>query len=260
MLIKMISVNKKDITYYVRSWHGRKGNKDIPGKIVVELLKCDYAKCGKEFINQHGPLRRGKPVADQREHFCSSEHFQISRRLPNRFCINCGKEFRIFKSEANRWRLGIKRDRKYCSTLCYRTHIVGVCLEEGCDEQITAKMVGSRTSTERPQMFPEYCTKHKLKLFMKADRQRLLDDMGNKCVCCGERDYRYLQFDHVENDGKKHRQKDNAGSALKPKHLRDYLEKNPGGLQILCANCNCAKNNNGGELYVPDKFTRRKAA
>ena len=39
--------------------------------------------------------------------------------------------------------------------------------------------------------------------------------------------------------------------------LQDYL-KEPDRYQLLCANCNYAKRMNGGELYIPDKFTRRK--
>ena len=208
--------------------------------------QCDSPNCGKVFETS----RKKNLKYNYCSRKCPYIGISLRRNRHKKICPNCSKEFSFSSSE-------VKRNRKYCCRSCFITHVVGSCLEEGCDKPITARMVASRTSKTRPQMFPEYCTKHKLKLYIKADRLKLLYDLGNKCVCCGERDFRYLQFDHVNNDGNKHRQELRSVNVT-VKGLIEYIEKNPGSIQILCANCNSAKNNNGGKLYIPDKFTQRK--
>ena|SRR5579872_3526492 len=75
-------------------------------------------------------------------------------------------------------------------------------------------------------------------------RQSVIEGYGGRCVCCGENNIRYLQIDHVNNDGVKHRQE--IGKA--PKQMYLWLKRNgfPVGFQILCANCHNAKTHYGG--------------
>ena len=58
-----------------------------------------------------------------------------------------------------------------------------------------------------------------------------------ECACCGEKEYRFLAIDHINNDGAKHR-KD-----VKAVNITWWLVKNgyPEGFQILCSNCNFGK-------------------
>ena len=60
-------------------------------------------------------------------------------------------------------------------------------------------------------------------------RLEMIAEMGGACVCCGETEPRFLQFDHINNDG--HVDRKTAG--------RSIYYKRP--IQLLCANCNAAK-------------------
>jgi len=88
----------------------------------------------------------------------------------------------------------------------------------------------------------------KSKILSRRSQQKvrllILKAYGNKCVCCGEREEKFLHLDHVNNDGVKHRKKNNlhGGSALYYYAKRNNYPKN---LQLLCANCNLAKGHYG---------------
>ncbi len=65
-----------------------------------------------------------------------------------------------------------------------------------------------------------------------------------KCVCCGESLFEFLTIDHINNDGAVARKVNNrSGSSF---HHWLIENKFPKGYQILCFNCNCGKNVNGG--------------
>jgi len=87
----------------------------------------------------------------------------------------------------------------------------------------------------------------------QEQREAIFKLEGNKCVCCGMGDPMYFQIDHVYNDG--------AESASGIKRTRVTLTKylaTPERYQLLCCNCNWAKQMNGGKIYKPKK--KRKAA
>ena len=79
-------------------------------------------------------------------------------------------------------------------------------------------------------------------------RRRILiyDEYGNECSCCGERNQLFLTLDHVNNDGKKH--KDKTGRRLSGNRLYDWIIINnfPDIIQLLCYNCNMGKARNKG--------------
>ena len=93
---------------------------------------------------------------------------------------------------------------------------------------------------------------------IRAEKRRtvLVNLMGGICKCCGENDPIYLQFDHVNNDGNLEKKSERGHRSWKLS-LKAY-QANPNRYQLLCANCNWAKQLNGGELYKPKK--KRKAA
>lgn len=66
---------------------------------------------------------------------------------------------------------------------------------------------------------------------------------GNTCVCCGASEPLFLTIDHINSDGAEHR-RNFVGSARLPMWLveNDF----PEGFQILCFNCNCGRQRNGG--------------
>lgn len=65
----------------------------------------------------------------------------------------------------------------------------------------------------------------------------------NSCSCCGEFIFEFLQIDHENNDGAKHRKQ--IGKGYK---LYYWLIENdfPEGFQVLCVNCNWGKYVNNG--------------
>jgi len=66
------------------------------------------------------------------------------------------------------------------------------------------------------------------------------------CKCCGEHRIEFLTIDHINNDGAAHRRE----IGRTPQNLYKWIEDNnyPEGFQVLCFNCNCAKEYSG---YCP---------
>lgn len=60
---------------------------------------------------------------------------------------------------------------------------------------------------------------------------------GCRCACCGETELVFLTLDHVNNDGATHRRR--LGHTTPYSHLRRMGY--PPGFQVLCFNCNFAK-------------------
>ena len=79
-------------------------------------------------------------------------------------------------------------------------------------------------------------------------RKACIAALGGECVCCGEKEYDFLQIDHIYNDGAEHRRerKTKGGASL----LIDVVKRGPERYQVLCANCHLAKSKN---LICPHK-------
>ncbi len=78
----------------------------------------------------------------------------------------------------------------------------------------------------------------KAQVYFKEKRLVCLNHYGNnnpKCVCCGERELKFLALDHIDGGGNKHR--------IGKGNMSVWAIKNdfPPIFQILCHNCNCAK-------------------
>lgn len=69
---------------------------------------------------------------------------------------------------------------------------------------------------------------------------------GECCVCCGNPNQKYLQLDHIHNDGVTHRAEvfnnRRTGNMYKWATINNF----PNNLQLLCANCHQAKTVYGG--------------
>ena len=73
-------------------------------------------------------------------------------------------------------------------------------------------------------------------------RRRMLDGLGGKCIRCGFSDWRALQVDHVNGDGRQDRIRQNNRNA----YIKQVLGR-PDKYQLLCANCNWIKRYEQGE-------------
>lgn len=72
-------------------------------------------------------------------------------------------------------------------------------------------------------------------------KDECLKQYGEKCLCCGEQNKRFLTLEHKERNGNNHRKKlfkHNVGGV----HMYRWLKKNkfPKGYAILRMNCNWA--------------------
>lgn len=78
------------------------------------------------------------------------------------------------------------------------------------------------------------------------NRQLCIEKYGGMCQCCGLAVPKYLQLDHVLNDGAEHRRElasnGRGGNLYKWAVANDF----PDRLQLLCANCHQAKTCFGG--------------
>jgi hypothetical protein len=76
-------------------------------------------------------------------------------------------------------------------------------------------------------------------------RSEVIAAYGGKCSCpgCDIVDPRFLTLDHKDNDGAEHRKQLKAGSAV---YLWAKRNGYPNSLRLLCWNCNCARQTNGG--------------
>ncbi len=70
-----------------------------------------------------------------------------------------------------------------------------------------------------------------------ARRLRVIEGYGGKCACCGETEPVFLCLDHVDGNGSHERRKTSNASI----YARVIKLGFPPEYQILCANCNLAK-------------------
>ena len=248
----------------------RRKHPATPQTTTKYRLRCDNPECGKEYEKlaclvrkahkrTNHPDKTFKEIRDFCSRRCSYTACDTRREIT---CKGCGKEFLVEKKVLN-------RGRKYCSNKCMESHVVCICKEEGCDEPVKAR---SYYNAANLQKHKAYCSKHKRLKGRFHARVEVLNLLGGKCAYCSEREPRYLQIDHVHNDGIAHRKEiasrrtarraepNLTPQGLWPAEVKRHIEKYPGSLQVLCANCNSSKNGNGGVPFVPDKFTRRMAA
>ncbi len=72
----------------------------------------------------------------------------------------------------------------------------------------------------------------------KSSRIKVLEYLGGECAICGFNDFRALQIDHVNGNGKE--EKIRSGATYH-KLVMDSYDRDENKYQILCANCNWIK-------------------
>lgn len=98
----------------------------------------------------------------------------------------------------------------------------------------------SRETSERWRKMSSKEKEMRLKRVREYNRKQrmvVIEKYGGECVCCGQSERKFLEIDHINNDGAKHRR--DMGSS----RIVMWLIKNdfPKGFQLLCSNCNMAK-------------------
>jgi hypothetical protein len=78
-----------------------------------------------------------------------------------------------------------------------------------------------------------------------ALKDAVIAGYGGACSCCGESIREFLTIDHIHNDGAQHRRSEKAvGAPLYRRLIGDGFPRDR--FQLLCFNCNCGKQQNGG--------------
>lgn len=75
----------------------------------------------------------------------------------------------------------------------------------------------------------------------KKYRDLVLKVLGAVCICCGDDFAEYLEIDHINGGGKKHREQLKGSQGVYRELLRDPRSAD---VQILCANCHRYKTRN----------------
>lgn len=101
------------------------------------------------------------------------------------------------------------------------------------------------------QMQPEAPDKRQLQksAYRKLVKQQCLDEYGKTCKC-GVSDQDVLTLDHVNDDGKQHREDTKARGLNFYIHLRKNGFPNDPPLQVMCMKCQYRKRNNDNEKSV----------
>lgn len=110
-----------------------------------------------------------------------------------------------------------------------------------------------RSSSHRTgrQSICKHCNSRRNKEAYRRGRRELLDFLGGRCACCGEREPAFLEIDHVNGGGGRERKAKNSLA-----NLRNRVMNTPSDFQVLCANCHVAKSTVG---ECPHKASERAA-
>jgi hypothetical protein len=118
------------------------------------------------------------------------------------------------------------------------------CIAYGIERRKKAKENGFCVTCLKRRRMPqrqtcELCWKSSIDA-SKRLKIRTFNAYGGICACCGESELSFLQIDHINGGGRKHRKEIKSWGGA---NFYRWLEKRgfPEGYQVLCANCNSAK-------------------
>lgn len=157
--------------------------------------------------------------------------FRLSN-LANGICSYCRKNKKI-------------ENKTYCISCRYKRakkrnikKEKGICVATGC-----------KNLAELNKTYCKPCTEKNL-AYRRELKEQVLIHYGYKCNCdcgCTVNHTNHLTIDHINNDGNVHRKKLGTKTRGGQAFYRWIIKNNfPTDLQILCWNCNCAKQHYGG--------------
>jgi hypothetical protein len=100
------------------------------------------------------------------------------------------------------------------------------------------KQCGHNPPLEGQKWCAECC--RKAREYAQKVQREVFAAYGNVCSCCGESKPEFLSIDHIDGGGTAHRKRIS--------NIYTWLRANkfPSGYRILCFNCNCGRERNGG--------------
>lgn len=108
-----------------------------------------------------------------------------------------------------------------------------------CNACLDRGKLAYRKRRSNPYLRAKDC--RRARQYYQTLRQNAINHYGGKCICCGELEYAFLDFDHINGGGTKHHKQINFA-------IVHWLIKNkyPKSIRILCCNCNQGRQRNGG--------------
>lgn len=94
-----------------------------------------------------------------------------------------------------------------------------------------------------------------VKAYHRRLRTLVVEGLGGRCACCGEREIKFLQLDHINGGGNKHYKKFAGSWAAVYRAVRDTGFPRD-QYRLLCANCNSAISLHD---ICPHEIARRRA-
>lgn len=210
-------------------------NQSIPNKTLCESCNSKNNENSRNRTRQRKTKSLCTRCGQQTTHdktFCdkclSEDKLNRLERLSRNICSYC---------KTNE----VVPDKTYCKSCAYKRKIEreekkvnGLCCGSGCNNLTFCK-------TSR-------CIEciSKLKQRHAELRKTIISHYGLKCNCqcgCNVTNIKHLTIDHINNDGAEHRRTIGTGG----RYYKWIIKNNfPNYLQILCWNCNCAKQYFGG--------------
>ena len=165
----------------------------------------------------------------------------IKRKKENK-CIMCGNQLdrdgiRCIKcTNIDNQRMKNMRDKRKSQGIC------PICGQNPLGQDNVAYC--DECSQKRSEWYATSETRIKNKQRFDNERNQVFNYYGNQCSCCGENILDFLEIDHINADGNKHRKQINKyGSQF----YRWLIDNNfPDGFRTLCSNCNKARYKNNG--------------
>lgn len=175
------------------------------------------------------------------------EKSKRQKRLDNGYCGTCGTHRIVDSPTCDRCKETIRRNHKLRIIERKKHRLCTTCGKNQSD-------LGKKTCHRCLEKRAGYLAKNKQKYetnrryFQQKLKRQVMDYYGVVCVCCKESGIRFLTIDHINGDGKEHRQQLSKNGSFGGDNLYRWLRKNgfPEGFQTLCYNCNIGKyrNNN----------------
>lgn len=230
-------------SYPATTEHFYKDNKYSKSGLRPRCKKCMKQE-KKEYLSKPINKTREKKKRDERRAIIKNavlKHYSFGKMT----CQCCGEKHIEFLAL---FRLSnAKRD---ISSYTLYLHLMNNDYPEGyvvlCRNCINAKLYYGECPHIDPHYKKDVTDTQKLEYRMQI-REEVFKHYGKgkiECVCCGENEIKFLNIDHINNNGAEERKLlRDKGTVAGGVNFYNYLKLNdyPEGYQVLCSNCNISE-------------------
>lgn len=212
----------------------RRRGREYTGKSVASMVQsADFEQLMKS--RAEGQNQRNAWMADKRARGLCTSCGKRAVALDRVRCKACLESRRLRYGVQKKERVRYRRESGLCENCGTAIPSERQEFSWRCAECASKKTVLARQKRKRrPLQLRAAKARSRIRV-----KDRVLDMYGKVCACCGFDDERFLCVDHMNNDGKQ----DRAG---KRNSLQKLLKLKRDDIQILCYNCNFAKEVFGG--------------